>query len=74
MTTLSIPRPILRAPQRVAALPCTDGASLEAAPIDGLAGIDSGSLLRGSKCVQIAHNGSLYKLQSTKLGKLILTK
>jgi hemin uptake protein HemP len=34
----------------------------------------SESLLRGHKIVEIAHNGSLYKLQATKLGKLILTK
>ncbi|KQM75683.1 hypothetical protein ASE76_07145 [Xylophilus sp. Leaf220] len=35
---------------------------------------DSMSLLRGSKVVEIAHNGSVYRLQATKLGKLILTK
>ena len=34
----------------------------------------SDSLLRGHKVVEIVHNGSLYKLQATKLGKLILTK
>ncbi len=34
----------------------------------------SHSLLRGNKMIEIAHNGSLYKLQATKLGKLILTK
>jgi hemin uptake protein HemP len=34
----------------------------------------SESLLRGHKTVEIVHNGSLYKLQATKLGKLILTK
>jgi hemin uptake protein HemP len=31
-------------------------------------------LLKGSKTVGIMHNGSLYRLQATKLGKLILTK
>jgi hemin uptake protein HemP len=36
--------------------------------------VDSDSLLRGQKTVGIVHNGSLYKLQATKLGKLILTK
>jgi hemin uptake protein HemP len=36
--------------------------------------LTSDALLRGQKVVQIAHNGSLYKLQATKLGKLILTK
>jgi hemin uptake protein HemP len=36
--------------------------------------VPSESLLRGQKVVEIVHNGSLYKLQATKLGKLILTK
>ncbi len=36
--------------------------------------LPSESLLRGHKIVEIVHNGSLYKLQATKLGKLILTK
>ena len=31
-------------------------------------------LLQGSKTVEINHNGAIYRLQSTKLGKLILTK
>ena len=34
----------------------------------------SETLLKGQKIVEIVHNGSLYKLQATKLGKLILTK
>lgn len=37
-------------------------------------GIDSESLLRGRKTVAINHNGSTYRLQATRLGKLILTK
>lgn len=36
--------------------------------------VDSSSLLQGQKTVAISHNGSLYRLQATKLGKLILTK
>ncbi|CAN5395259.1 MAG: hemin uptake protein HemP [Pseudomonadota bacterium] len=36
--------------------------------------LESADLLRGSKTVAILHNGSLYRLQATKLGKLILTK
>lgn len=36
--------------------------------------LDSHALLRGHKTVQIAHNGFVYTLQATKLGKLILTK
>jgi hemin uptake protein HemP len=36
--------------------------------------VDSAELLQGQKAVQIQHNGSVYRLQATKLGKLILTK
>jgi hemin uptake protein HemP len=31
-------------------------------------------LLRGRKLVEIVHNGEVYRLQATRLGKLILTK
>jgi hemin uptake protein HemP len=31
-------------------------------------------LLRGRRMVEIAHNGEVYRLQATRLGKLILTK
>ena len=41
---------------------------------DSLAAVDSSSLLQGHKAVAISHNGSVYRLQATKLGKLILTK
>lgn len=43
-------------------------------PVNGQTPLHSTSLLRGSKTVAIAHNGMLYTLQATKLGKLILTK
>jgi hemin uptake protein HemP len=36
--------------------------------------LQSGDLFNGEKVVQIAHNGEIYRLQTTKLGKLILTK
>ena len=36
--------------------------------------VDSHQLLQGNKSVSIVHNGSVYRLQATKLGKLILTK
>jgi len=39
-----------------------------------LAAILSSDLLRGKKAVTISHNGSTYRLQATRLGKLILTK
>jgi hemin uptake protein HemP len=36
--------------------------------------LPSAALLRGQKAVAIDHNGSLYRLQTTRQGKLILTK
>lgn len=36
--------------------------------------LDSDDLLRGHRAVEISHNGVLYRLQATRLGKLILTK
>ena len=36
--------------------------------------LPSAELLRGQKAVAINHNGSLYRLQTTRQGKLILTK
>lgn len=36
--------------------------------------VDSTALLQGRKAVTIVHNGALYQLQATRLGKLILTK
>ena len=36
--------------------------------------LESTDLLRGQKTVEIKHNGAVYRLQATKLGKLILTK
>ncbi len=36
--------------------------------------LQSSELLKGQKTIGILHNGSLYRLQATKLGKLILTK
>ena len=36
--------------------------------------VASNELLRGGRAVEISHNGSVYRLQATRLGKLILTK
>jgi hemin uptake protein HemP len=36
--------------------------------------VPSDALLRGRRLVEIAHNGEVYRLQATRLGKLILTK
>lgn len=58
------------------------GAPVEALPPRGGEGQDdrrpaplsSDALLRGRKLVEISHNGEVYRLQATRLGKLILTK
>ena len=36
--------------------------------------VSSTDILRGQKAVEISHNGATYRLQATRLGKLILTK
>ncbi len=48
--------------------------SVATAPAEGLLSVESAELLKGQKTVEIHHNGAVYRLQSTKLGKLILTK
>jgi hypothetical protein len=40
----------------------------------GIKRIASESLLGGLEEIQITHNGSIYRLRTTALGKLILTK
>ncbi len=49
-----------------------NGFSIESAK--KIANLDSAVLLQGQKVIQIEHNGAVYRLQATKLGKLILTK
>ncbi|MDI1238424.1 MAG: hemin uptake protein HemP [Polaromonas sp.] len=51
-------------------------ATPSAAPVHSAAAcaVNSNELLRGQKAVDIVHNGSTYRLQATRLGKLILTK
>ena len=36
--------------------------------------VPSEQLLQGRRIVEITHNGEVYRLQATRLGKLILTK
>ena len=36
--------------------------------------LESADILRGQKTIAIHHNGATYRLQATRLGKLILTK
>ncbi len=46
-----------------------------AAPLPSVApSLRSSVLLQGHSVVHIEHNGALYQLRSTRLGKLILTK
>ncbi len=46
----------------------------DASPAGAAQVVDSTQLLKGHKAVAIRHNGAIYRLQATKLGKLILTK
>ncbi len=56
-----------------AASPRLNNTPAEAAP-RRVATVQSADLLQGQKALEIQHNGSIYRLQATKLGKLILTK
>ena len=66
--------PVLCAPAEPAASLGTDAGVHCAATTTRAAAVDSRALLQGQKAVAISHNGSVYRLQATKLGKLILTK
>ena len=53
--------------------PAAEGSTeTESAPPPVL--LTSHEVLRGQKAVAITHNGALYRLQTTRQGKLILTK
>ena len=58
---------------QVASAPATSSPHTAEA-VCATAAVDSSTLLQGQKAVAIHHNGSVYRLQATKLGKLILTK
>ena len=68
------PRALQRAPDPFAGRGAMDGPSADGTPGAAFPRVDSAALMRGHKTVHIAHNGSIYRLQATKLGKLILTK
>ncbi|MGE0097317.1 MAG: hemin uptake protein HemP [Hydrogenophaga sp.] len=70
MNTTSSSTPPERAPQADAP---QAGAAASSAATD-LPVLPSATLLRGQKAVAIDHNGLLYRLQTTRQGKLILTK
>jgi hemin uptake protein HemP len=65
-TTLSLPSRAARQTEM----------SMPAAPArsDSCGALESTDILRGQKAVEINHNGLTYRLQATRLGKLILTK
>ena len=48
--------------------------STEQRPPSQIPAVNSQDLLQGQKTVAIHHNGAVYRLQATRLGKLILTK
>lgn len=50
------------------------GPSFEARGQSPVRSLASSELLQGAKTVEISHNGAIYRLQATRLGKLILTK
>ena len=52
----------------------TTVASPHVAPANRAEPLSSTALLRGRRHVEIEHNGEVYRLQTTRLGKLILTK
>jgi hemin uptake protein HemP len=54
--------------QPQAAKACEQQAGERPAPVP------SQQLLQGRRLLEIAHNGEVYRLQATRLGKLILTK
>jgi len=59
---------------RIGTAGATGHARASAGVQTGAMALDSSALLRGRKAVTIVHNGASYRLQATKLGKLILTK
>ena len=65
-----MPAPRLASPEP---LPATIPLARPANP-HGAAALPSSTLLNGQKSVLIEHQGLIYRLQETKLGKLILTK
>ncbi|QIL44011.1 hemin uptake protein HemP [Acidovorax sp. HDW3] len=54
--------------------PATSAAPVLSGVLPPTAAVDSQALLQGQKAITITHNGAVYRLQATKLGKLILTK
>jgi len=73
MTTAAPPDPSCHRPVSKACAPLAELAGGNSAT-EASSAVLSENLLRGQKSVAIQHNGLVYRLQATKLGKLILTK
>jgi len=71
---MSPPRPPATSDDPHSASPAHANTSLGIQATGASGCVDSAELLRGQKTVAISHNGSTYRLQATRLGKLILTK
>ena len=81
MSASSVASPTPLTPQRARSVPSGPADArnstepVAASHVAGhVGGLDSNTLLQGQKAVTIVHNGTPYRLQATKLGKLILTK
>ncbi len=75
LTAASLLRNVPSTPSVSAELPAPRGDRSATHAAEAVAAaVDSSALLQGQKAVAISHNGSVYRLQATKLGKLILTK
>ena len=57
------------APAAASVPPPLNAAALQRPPL-----VASEALMQGHKAIEISHNGVVYRLQATRLGKLILTK
>lgn len=72
MSTLASPYSLPLAGAGQACAPAT--VSSQAEPLTCLQALSSDALMQGRKTVAISHNGTVYRLQATRQGKLILTK
>ena len=66
------PPPSTRHPSEPA-VPGPD-AKVADSPVLGLARLSSRAIFAGAREIEIEHDGALYRLRQTSLGKLILTK
>ncbi len=62
------------APQQTPEQPVTCQAGADRSCSPQPPALDSATLLQGGRAVTIRHKGELYRLQTTRQGKLILTK